>query len=127
METLTMGLTTFWFVFGALIAFVAAWLGASWGLQIAIFLSTAIIMLIFFRPLAKDYFKIGAIQTGVPALISKVGIVQEKIIPPESGVVIIQGQVWTAESLTEEPLDVGEKVVIMEIEGAILKVEKLGK
>lgn len=124
-ETLTLGLTTCWFLVGALIAFVAAWLGASWGMQVGIFLFTAIILLIFLRPLAKGYLKIGAVQMGIPALIGKIGIVQEKIIPPKSGAVIIQGQVWTAEALDNEVLEVNEKVVIIEIEGAILKVRKL--
>lgn len=126
-ETITLGLTTCWFVFGALFAFLAACLGASWGLQVIIFLFTTIILLIFFRPLAKSFFKIGAIQTGAPGLIEQMGIVQEDINPPHNGVVVVQGQVWTAESLIGEMIEKGEKVVIKGINGAALKVQKLKK
>jgi membrane protein implicated in regulation of membrane protease activity len=124
-ELFTLGLTTCWFLVGALAAYLAAWLGVPWDVQVGIFLFTAIILLIFFRPLAKDYFKIGAVRTGIPALIGKVGIVQEKIVPYKSGVITVQGQVWTAESLDNETIEVNEKVIIIEIEGVILKVKKL--
>lgn len=120
-----MGLITIWFIIGAVIAFVAAWFGAAWEIQMILFLSTAIVLLIFFRPLAKDYFKIGAIQTGIPALFGKVGIVLEKIVPPHYGVITIQGQTWTAEAINGGPIEVGEKVEITGIEGVILKVKKV--
>lgn len=124
-ETFTMTLTTCWFVIGALVAFIAAWFGASWEIQVVLFLATAIILLLFLRPLAKGYFKIGAIKSGVPALIGQVAIVEEKIVPPHSGAVSIKGQIWTAESATEESIEVGEKVQIVDIEGVIFKVKKI--
>jgi membrane protein implicated in regulation of membrane protease activity len=123
-ETFTLGLTTCWFVIGAIVAFLAAWFGVSWEFQVIIFLATAIILLLFLRPLAKDYFKIGAIKSGIPALIGKTGIVEEKIVPPLSGVVTIIGQIWTAEAATEEIIEVGAKVQIVDIEGVILIVKK---
>jgi len=120
-----MGLTTCWFVVGAIVAFVAAWFGVSWEFQVVIFLATAIILLIFLRPLAKDYFKIGAVKSGIPALIGEVGITEERIVPPLSGVVTLKGQTWTAESATEDIIEVGERVQIMDIEGVALLVQKI--
>lgn len=124
-ETFTMSMITVWFIIGAVIAFTAAWFGAAWEIQMVLFFVSAIVLLIFFRPLAKDYFKIGAVKTGFPALIGQVGVVQEKIVPPHYGAISIQGQVWTAEAVNEEPIDIGEKVKILGIEGVILKVQKL--
>ncbi|MGI6588403.1 MAG: NfeD family protein [Peptococcia bacterium] len=124
-ELLTLGLTTCWFLVGAFVAFIAAWLGVPWDVQVGIFLLTAIILLIFFRPLAKDYFKIGAVRTGIPALIGEVGFVQEKIIPYKSGVITVKGQVWNAESVDNEIIEANEKVKIVGIEGVILKVQRL--
>jgi len=119
-----MGLTTCWFVIGALVAFLAAWVGVSWEFQVILFLTTAIILLLFFRPLAKGYFKIGAMKSGIPALIGQLGIVEEKIVPPLSGVVTLKGQIWTAEAATEETIEAGERVQIVDIEGVVLIVQK---
>ena len=39
-EIITLGLTTIWFAAGAFISFVAAWLGAPLGVQLAVFYQT---------------------------------------------------------------------------------------
>lgn len=51
-EIATMGLTTIWFAAGALIAFFASLLHATWWLQFVFFIVVSLIMLIFTRPFA---------------------------------------------------------------------------
>ncbi|HHY06241.1 MAG TPA: NfeD family protein [Clostridia bacterium] len=124
-ELLNFELTMCWFLVGALVAFVVALCDLPWIFQIIMFLFTAIMSLIFFKPLAKDYFKIGAVQTNVPALIGQVGVVREKISPYHLGTITVHGQIWSAESVVDETIEINEKVKIMGIEGVILKVQKL--
>ncbi|HHX97062.1 MAG TPA: NfeD family protein [Clostridia bacterium] len=124
-ELCNFDLTMCWFLVGALLAFLAALCGIPWYIQIAIFLIATILSLIFLRPLAKDLFKIGAVQTNAPALIGKTAIVQEKITPLRPGAINVYGQIWGAKSLAHEEIDVNEEVQIVEIEGVFLKVQKL--
>jgi len=124
-EIITLSLTTCWFVIGALCALIASYFNASWEFQIIIFTATSVLLLLFVRPVAQSHFKIGAVKSGSPALIGEVGIVQERIAHPLYGLVTINGQIWTAESLTAEPIEVGEKVEITQIEGVILRVRKI--
>ena len=45
-EIITLGLTTIWFAAGAFISFVAAWLGAPLGVQLAVFFIVSFVLLI---------------------------------------------------------------------------------
>jgi len=73
-------------------------------------------------------FKIGKIlKTPTPslreALIGKIGVAKTKITPREKGVVLVEGEEWTAYSFAEE-IDEGEKVEVVDIKGLSLVVRK---
>ena len=52
-EIITLGLTTIWFAAGALISFIAAWLGQPLGVQLVLFFVVSFILLIFTRPVVQ--------------------------------------------------------------------------
>ncbi|QSX05064.1 NfeD family protein [Sedimentibacter sp. zth1] len=126
-EGLTMGLVTMWFAFGALAAFITYSFGASLMVQIIVFLIVSIVLLIFTRPIAKKYLKIGKTKTNVESLIGEKAKVTSKINNLNyQGKAVIKGQEWTARSSYDNiEIEKDEIVCIKKIEGVKLIVEKL--
>jgi membrane-bound serine protease (ClpP class) len=61
---------------------------------------------------------------GQAALIGRVGIVRETIQPHTQGKVHLSGELWSAELATgDQPLEPGQRVEVVEIEGLRLKVK----
>ena len=124
-ELATMGLTTIWFAAGSLVATVAAAVGAPLYLQIALFLIVSVLMLVFTRPVAVKYFNRDRVKTNVDSVIGRKGIVTGKIDNLQGcGQVTLNGQEWTARSLSEgQTIQEGSVVVIREVRGVKLIVE----
>lgn len=116
-EAATFGLTTIWFAAGALVAMGAAALGAGLYAQTAVFFIVSIALLVFTRPIAKDYLKIGAQKTNVSEIIGRKAIVKKRIAPHETGQVKIKGQIWTAVSEDGQPIEEKTEVVVAAVEG----------
>lgn len=126
-EINTMALTTIWFAGGSLVAFIAALFGASVKMQLVVFLIVSGILLLFTRPFATKYFNKGTVQTNAASLIGKKARVTAEINNQFSqGAAVIGGQEWTARAEREEDvIQVGEMVLIKEIRGVKLIVEKI--
>jgi len=124
-EAATVGLITIWFVFGAIMAAIAAQFGMPMVGQIILFLASSIVMLYFTRPFAVKLLKVGKTKTNAEALIGKEGLVTQEIKPYGTGEVKISGQLWTA--VVEDSSQGVEKdsvVCVLRIEGVKLVVEK---
>ena len=114
-EAATLGLASIWFAGGALIALIVAALKGPVWLQLVLFLITALVLLIFTRPVAVKYFNKDRVKTNVSSIIGKQGIVTAEIDNLQAtGKVTIGGQEWTARSIEEG---------IMIPEGAVIEVE----
>lgn len=127
LEGFTLGLTSIWFSAGALIALVAAGLGLPVFAQIVVFVLCSGLMVVYTRPVAIKVFKIGTHKTNVDSLIGKSGIVTKGITEFEIGHVKVKGQIWSAKSINNTPLEEGQKVVVIKIEGVKLFVEKFNE
>ncbi|MDD2401537.1 MAG: NfeD family protein [Clostridia bacterium] len=123
-EALTLGLTTIWFAIGALVSFLFAWMGFSWAVQLFVFFGLSIVLLCFTGPIARKYLKIGATKTNIYALIGEVGCVVKRIEPFKPGQVDVNGQIWAAKALDNMEIQVDENVIIMNIEGVKLIVQR---
>ena len=121
-EAATLGLTTIWFALGALLGLLSSVLGLSPILQFLVFLVSSILLLIFTRPIAKNYLKIGAEKTNVDSLLNSEGVVTKKINKFETGLVKVKGQIWTAISEDGEEIEENNIVTIIKIEGVKLIV-----
>lgn len=123
----TMALTTIWFAGGALAAFLAALAGCSIQIQLVVFLAVSFVMLIFTRPFAAKFINRGTVKTNAESLIGRKARVTAEINDSLScGAAVIGGQEWTARALNEDDvISVGEIVVIREIRGVKLMVERL--
>lgn len=124
-EALTAGLVTIWFTFGALLALIAATLGANVAIQIITFIVASGFLLLLTRPMVKKYVSSKKVNTNSDRLIGKECLVTEDIDNLKgTGAVKVLGLVWSAKSEYED--DVIKKdscVTITKIEGvhAIVK------
>ncbi len=123
-EFVTMGLTTVWFAGGALVAILAAALHAPIPLQVALFLGVSILLLIFTRPIAVKYFNKDRIRTNAESMIGRQAIVISEINNLEGiGQVTVNGMEWSARSINDVEIPVGEVVIVRAINGVKLIVE----
>ena len=126
-EINTMALTTIWFAGGSVAAFLAALFGASVKIQLVLFLIISGVLLFFTRPFATKYINKGTVKTNAASLVGKKARVTADINNQLSqGAAVVGGQEWTARAEKEaEIIPVGEMVLIKEIRGVKLIVEKI--
>jgi len=111
-EAITLGLASIWFAGGALIALIVAALKGPVWLQLVLFLVTALVLLIFTRPVAVKYFNKDRVKTNVSSIIGKQGIVTAEIDNLQAtGQVTVGGQEWSARSC-EEGMTIPEGAVV---------------
>ena len=124
MEFLTMGLTTIWFAIGALTAFFASLFGASFWIQIILFLVVSLVVLVVYRPLAVKYVNSRRTKTNVDDLVGKEAKVTEKIDNlNQTGRVVLNGMDWSARTTIGGTIDVDTIVKVVEVQGVKLIVE----
>ncbi len=110
------------FALAAAVAAVVSLLGVGAPLTAVVFLASSAIVFGSLRPIARRHRQLPpSIRTGAAALIGRPAIVLERIANDEGvGCVKIDGgEVWTARSYdTDEVIDAGERVEVVEIRGA---------
>lgn len=124
-EIITLGLSTIWFAAGALVAYVAALIGANLAVQIIIFLVVSLVALFFTRPIALRYFNKDRQKTNVDTIIGmKVKVVEKIDNINSNGKVLINGIEWTARATGNEIFEKDELVVVKEVSGVKVICEK---
>lgn len=118
LEAATVGLTSVWFALGALVALVSASIGSPEWLQIVWFLLVSGLTLVGLRPMTQKYLKLKKISTNADRAIGQIGVVREKIDNiAGTGLVHVDGKLWTARSDTGAAIEKGAEVTILRIEG----------
>lgn len=124
-EAITTQLLTIWFAAGAAAAVIATLLDASPLVQCIVFVAVSLIALIATRPLVKKLTKQKFSPTNADRFIGETAIVTENISNiAQTGLVKLQGTLWTARSADGEAIPEGETVTVKKIEGVKLIVEK---
>lgn len=127
MEAATVQLISTWFAVGALAAMIVSMLGAEVWLQIVVFLTLSIVLLILLWPLVRKHLKPKMVATNADALVGRICIVTEAIDPLEGGRVKLGDVTWSARSENGECVSVGKQVKILKIQGAKVIVEQVKK
>ena len=124
-EIATMGLTTIWFAGGALVSFLAAYIGFGVVAQVVLFLIVSILLLVITRPIAVKFFNQERQKTNAESLIGQKAVVKETIDTIQAtGRVEVNGMEWSAKTETGENIEANTIVIIKGIQGVKLVVEK---
>ncbi len=122
-EMISLGLTSIWFTVGALIAAVAAFMGAALWLQVLLFVVISTVMLVAMRPIAKKYLKVGSVKTNAESYIGRIEKVRTTIDNDAGTGMLKMGDVeWRAVSEDGSVIPEGAYVRIQKIEGTKLFV-----
>ena len=125
LEGITVQLVSIWFVFGAVAALVASVCGANLIVQIIVFIAVSVISLLVTRPLVKKKLTANKQPTNADRCLGQDGVVCEKIDNLEpSGLVKVDGKIWTARTADGSIIEPESIVKIEKIEGVKLIVSK---
>ena len=120
-EAATVDFVFIMFAGGALAAAVAAWLGASFPVQVVVAVGVAILLLFSVRPLIKRQFLDGEVdhQIGASGLVGR----QARVLqsgPDSDGRIKLGGETWSARLAagTTTTVGPGEEVRVIAIHGA---------
>ena len=126
-EAATLGLTTIWFAFGSIAAFIAAMLKAPIPVQVALFIVVSIASLLITRPIAMKWFNKGTQKTNYQEIIGvKVKITQTVDNYAETGAGTVNGMSWTVRSADDDVvLNVDDIAQVVDIKGVKLIAKKI--
>jgi len=125
-EIITLGVTTVWFACGAFVAFIVSLFFDNIIAEFIVFLIVSIAMLVFTKPIVVKKFNLKKEKTNYDRVLGMVGNVMKTISNLDAtGKVIVSGQEWTARSVNDTKIEKGSKVLIKEIVGVKLIVEKI--
>jgi membrane protein implicated in regulation of membrane protease activity len=123
-EGFTFGLVTIWFTVGAVVSAIVSLLGGNIAVQVIVFFAVSIILLIFTRPILVKHLKVGKEKNNIEIIEGKRGLVTEAIEPYKSGLVKVNGIVWTAIGETSAVVvESGDEVEVVRVEGVKLIVK----
>ncbi|MDO4582707.1 MAG: NfeD family protein [Planctomycetia bacterium] len=124
-ECVTIALVSVWFVFGALAAFIAAAMSASFQEQCYLFVAVSAILFLATRPLVRG-LKIQKVPTNADGVVGMEGVVQTKIDNLlGEGRVLVNGLDWAAKSTRGRNIESGKKVIVDKLEGVTLYVTEI--
>lgn len=124
-EGVTVALVSIWFMGGALAALIAALCGAELWVQVVLFFTVSILLLLCLRPLSKRLIKQKKVATNADSNIGKEAVVTEHIDNLQgSGAVRISGVEWSARSADGSEIEKGAVVRVLRIEGVKVCVER---
>lgn len=122
-ESQTPQLVSIWFGIAAAIALVCAIADFSIYIQLIVFSTISVVLVVATRPLAKKLTNNTEVKTNADKLIGKIGTILKTIEPDNKGIVKVDFQEWTAISFNGKLIEENTKVVIKGIDGNKLIVD----
>ena len=125
-EIFTVGFLMFFPAVGAFFAFLCAIFKLTTEVQIIVFAVTSTLMIIFIRPIVTKFFKTKDVNMNSKSVIGKNGIVIKEIDNlHRKGQVKVVGEIWSAISDSNEPIEEGATILVDKIDGVKLVVRKV--
>ena len=117
-EASTVAVVSLWFAAGALVALIAAMLGAQLWLQAVLFAAVSAVLLLALRPIVRKFFTPKLTRTNVDAVVGAEGLVTAAIDNVQCiGQVKVGAVEWTARSANGQPIAVGTRIKVDRVEG----------
>ncbi|MBU8894581.1 NfeD family protein [Corallococcus sp. H22C18031201] len=119
------GFVMLWFAVGSLAAALAASVGLGINGQLFLFTLVSVALFSASRTIFKHAFmrRAAHLKTGVEAMVGQEAVVVEALTEGHGGAVRINGEQWTARSLSG-PVPEGERVTVEQVEGLKLWVRR---
>jgi len=121
-EVVTVNLVSIWFIASALVSLIVSCFYDNYFVQFAIFVILGVILLITTKKFLNGLLKSNNEKINLDRIIGGFGIVTSKIEKNLNGEVKVDGKYWTA--ICDEPVESGEEVVVLKIDGVKLIVRK---
>lgn len=119
-EFATINLTTIWFVISGIVSLIISFFNDNLSLQVGVFVIFGIILLLLTRKFLSRLIPKKQVKTNLDRIIGMKGIVTNK--DNDTLEVKVDGKKWSAYS--DDKLEIGDEVIIREINSVKLKVEK---
>lgn len=124
-EVLTVSLTCIWFAAGALLAMILALFNVPIVVQVIVFATISVILMIFTKPILSRKLLANREKTNYESVIGQNAKVTEQINNIENkGTVMLNGLEWTARSEDDRIIEVGTIVEVIRVEGVKVIVKK---
>ncbi len=128
LEAATYQMICIWFALGAVGGLIAKMAGASFNVQMTVFLIISVICLICLRPLSKRLIKHEETKTNVDSLVGKEVLITKEVDNlHEKGEGKINGMMWTVRSIDNTYIAENEIAVVEEVKGVKLIVKRKGE
>ena len=127
-EALTPQLLSIWFSVGALVALALAAIGVQFWLQIVAFVVVSAAVLFLMRPLSEKFKKTEEAHLNANRILGRHATVVEPIDPERgTGLIRVDGAVWSAKSVDNAPIANGVRVKVHKIEGvkAVVRLSRV--
>jgi inner membrane protein len=91
-------------------------------LQVTVGAIVSLTLTFFTKRISKNFREAKGFTDTVDMLVGKKGIVMQAITSEANGIVKVDGDTWTA--IADDPIDAGEKVIVIKRNSTILQVKK---
>ena len=110
-EIATTGFLVFWLGIGSLFAMITSFFTENLIIQMVVFITTSTLLIIFTKPVVKKFFikDEDTVATNVYSIIGKKAIVTKQIK--------VEGQDWSAKCDSDEIIEKGTEVEILDVNG----------
>ena len=126
-EIIIVGFLIFWFGVGALLAMVVSFFTSNIIIQTSVFVISSTILLFATKPFVKKFVDVKQTKTNAFSIIGQKALVIKEISSHSIGQIKIRGEVWSAESESDEIIAEGSEVEILQINGVKALVKSLDK
>lgn len=118
LEIVTVGFLIFWFGIGSLIALIVSLFTNNVIIQTTIFVLSSGLLVFLTRPFVNRFAKTDKVETNAFSIIGKTALVIKDIEPlHDVGQIKVDGEVWSAKSKDETPIEKGAQVEVCAIDG----------
>ncbi len=126
-EIITVGFLVFWIAIAALVAMVVSFFTTNIIIQTSVFVIASAILILATKPFVKKFVDVKQTKTNAFSIIGQKALVIKEISSHSIGQIKIRGEVWSAESESDEIIAEGSEVEILQINGVKALVKSLDK
>lgn len=126
-EIITVGFLVFWIAIAALVAMVVSFFTTNIIIQTSVFVIASAILILATKPFVKKFLDVKQTKTNAFSIIGQKALVIKEISSHSIGQIKIRGEVWSAESESDETITEGSEIEILKINGVKALVKSLDK